>query len=153
MRFWNLRFAALTAVLTIGSLGCGINPALIGGFTGNSTNNLQPPTGSIVIVAMNRTPAPALVRLVANKQYGGQIAINLSTFGAGDVNNRDYMAVVQDCDIQSIEFIDIIVQSQTATIPFAFAPLVAGETLSCGKVVAITLEGTAPNIVPTVVVF
>lgn len=140
-----------TTVLGIGLLallagGCGIlNPDLLSSFGGNSVVGLDRPNGAILILVMNLTSSAAVVRIEVTKRDGGtlELSVPLEPFGPG--TELDHMTLVQECDVESIQFLGGSIESDTGgdpiEIPAELPPVTYGSQLFCGKVVTITIPG------------
>jgi len=149
----------LTALLIAGVAGCGVlNPSLVGTTILSSTESLDNPEGTIVIVVMNTTSSLAAARFEITKRNGGTVDLTVPVlpFDGDPANEGDRAMVVQDCDITSIQLVDVLASLSTGGIQqFGqdLAPLTMGDRLSCGKVVALTITGTEPNLLVTLQVF
>lgn len=147
--------AALFA-LAVGSFGCsGLNPALFNTPLSDPISGLAAPEGTILIVVMNYTVSDTLTRLNIHKENEGVMTLGLAANAFNPSSLLDYVVAVQDCNIERIEFVDVQVRLSVggapvapATISFSRPPLVNGESLYCGKVVAITI-GSPGDITPS----
>ncbi|MBN1489698.1 MAG: hypothetical protein JXA69_07255 [Phycisphaerae bacterium] len=150
----------LAAVVAVGLgmlTGCvgSLNPALVNSLGGNTASAIDNPEGSLLIVVMNRTDAAALTVLDIQKDGGGTVPLSLLTRPNTVLNDLDHVIVHQDCDVARIDFreIEVVTSAGSIPVPFALPPLIAGTSIFCGEVVAITIDGAAPNVFATVAVY
>lgn len=149
--------AAALCLLSIASCTV-LNPALIGTLTPTGVLGLDNPQGTILIALFNETAAGAAARVEIVKKSGGslELAIPVQAANNDPTDDTDRSIVVQDCDVQSIQLVDVLIGQADGTIQQLASdrpPLTDGLELSCGKVVIITLTGTAPNFLVTLAVY
>jgi len=155
---WQVLSALAGLALTALS-GCGVlNPALVGSTVLDSTSALDAPEGTILIAVTNRTSSTAAARFEITKRNGGTVdlIIPVQPFDSDPANESDRMIVTQDCDVTSIRLLDVLASLPTGGVQqFAsdLSPLEMGERLNCGKVVLLTIEGVAPNLLVNLGVF
>jgi hypothetical protein len=134
--------------------GCSVlNPSLVGTWLGNPVKNLERPDSVILILIMNMTAQPAVVRVEVLKTDGSTIELSapLEPFGSGA--NLDYSVLAQECeDVASIQLLGGSIQSdsggETVEIPADLPPI---TELSCGRVVVIAIQGV--GLAPSVTVY
>ena len=140
------------AALGLGSVaGCGmLNPSLLVTLGGTPVRSLDSPDGSLIILVMNRTTQVAAARVLVTKQNGGEVELTLPVepFNAG--TDLDHRMAVQDCDVESLQLIQVTATTATGVIeiPSDAPPITTGDggVELCGKVIAITISGTAPAV-------
>jgi hypothetical protein len=128
-------------------LGCGVaNPALVGTLGSNTAAAVTGIESNIAIMVMNLTPVTTQASIRVNKRNGGVVDLNIP------VQPFDHTAVVQNCDVVSVEFVEASYAGPAGAvaIPTTVSPLVVGLNLNCGGVVAITIAGTPPGVFVTV---
>jgi len=138
--------------------GCGVlNPALTGTVLPNSVSTLEAPQGSILIAVFNQTTSIAAVRFEITKKNGGTVdlVIPVQPADGNAANEADRGLAIQDCDVQSIRLVEVLASVPGGVQQFGtgLAPLEDGLRLSCGKVVAVFIAGTAPNLLASLDVF
>jgi hypothetical protein len=131
------------AALATGT-GCGgggiFNPSLFVTVGGSPLRALDQPDGSIIILVMNLTDATAAARIRVTKENGGVLVLTVPVAAFESGVEPDHVAVVQDCDIASIQLLGVT-SEDGVDIPSFSPPIRKGFELSCGKVVAITILG------------
>ena len=146
---------ALGACVLATVSGCGIlNPSLVGTLAGSSVASLPLPSGSIVILAMNQTDQPAIVSVQIAKHNEASKVWNLGLAAFGDAFGWDHGALVQECDVESIQLLSVTTSfegGEPIELPSDSPPLLVGVNLSCGNVVAITITGVGAQ--PSVVIY
>jgi hypothetical protein len=128
-------------------LGCGVvNPDLVGTVGGNPATATTPVDANIVILVMNLTPVTAQASVRVTKRNQGVVELNIP------VSSLDHAAVVQNCEVTSVEFVEASFAGPggAVVVPASVSPLVVGQNLNCGGVVAITITGTPPGVFVTV---
>lgn len=149
-RFLALVGACLAVVGLCAVAGCGmLNPSLFATTGLNPVRSLDTPEGSLVILVMNRTNVTVAARVTVTKQNGGQIELTIPAGPFGSGTTPDHAAVVQDCDVETIDLIGITAEGDIE-IPSFSAPLRDGLELSCGKVVAIFVAALGAEPIVTV---
>jgi hypothetical protein len=138
--------AVFSAVLVLLAGGCGIlNPNLFSSFGGDSVRGLTRPNGAIVILVMNQTSSSAAVLIRVTKMNGGAVELSVPLDPFGPETELDHAQLVQECYVESIEFVSGSIQSDTGgdpiDIPAELPPVVYGLNLFCGSVVVITIVG------------
>lgn len=133
-----------------------INPALLGSTGGSTIRALENAQGSLVILVMNRTTAVAAAQVLVTKQSGGTVLLTIPVQEFGDGNDRDFSAIVQDCDIEQVQLLQVTAVSgegETVEVPSDAPPLRMGIEINCGSVIAITVSGTSPTLFLDLTVF
>jgi len=151
-----LFLTGLAALGLAGTVGCGmVNPSLLGGLGVSPIQALDPAQGSLVIAVLNRSDAVAQAKVVVTKANGGELELNLTTQPFSPGTELDHVVAVQDCDVESVELLEIIYAGPggASTIASDAAPLLSGFNLSCGDVVVITITGTSPNVLVNLAVW
>ncbi|MGB9624350.1 MAG: hypothetical protein ACPMAQ_05755, partial [Phycisphaerae bacterium] len=92
---------------------------------------------------------------------GGQFQLGLTALGFDATNDLDYAIAAQDCavgnggTILSIGLTDVTYASATGpvVVPYDRPALTSGVDLHCGSVLAVTFQGTPPNVFPNLTVY
>lgn len=151
--------SAVAGMALLVTAGCGVlNPALVGTIGFDSTPALDSPEGTILIVVTNSTPSTAAARFEITKRNGGTVDLILPVqpFTGNPADESDRIIAVQDCDITSIQLLDVLASLPAGGVQqFAsdLAPLNMGERIHCGNVILLSLEGEAPNLLVNLGVF
>jgi len=138
--------------------GCDVlNPALMGTVSASSVGALSAPEGTILIAVLNSSSAIAAVRVEVVKEDGGVVDLVIPVQPAdGDpANESDHAIVVQDCDVASIQLLEVIAALPTGGVQQLASdqpPLLNDVQFSCGKVVVIMITGTPPNLLVEIAV-
>jgi hypothetical protein len=119
---------------------------------------LDNPEGTIAIVVLNSTSSQAAARFQITKRNGGTVDLTVPVlpFDGDPADEGDRAMVVQDCDVTTIELVDVLAALSTGGVQqFGqdLAPLNMGEQLTCGKVIAVTITGSEPNLLVNLQVF
>jgi hypothetical protein len=119
------------------SVGC--NPALTGNLGGNSIPSLNAPNGYVVILMMNQSTANVVANVQVNKNGSSKV-------WAMSAGPTDFLTLVLDCDITSIQFLDFGFGSAggLTTVPGNLGVLTMGQSINCGNVLAVTAAGIPP---------
>lgn len=163
MRHRRLRASAALAILALGAAGgCNsLNPGLATAIGVSAVPTTTPPSGVVLIVFMNLTTVPARASLTVTNTSGGQFLLGLTALAFDPTSDLDYAIAPQDCavgnggSIWSIGLNDVTYSSATGpvVVPFDRPPLTSGTDLNCGNVLAITFQGTPPNVFVDLTVF
>jgi len=154
--------AALAALALAAGAGCSsLNPGLAAAVGGSAIPLTTSPSGVILIVFMNLTNVPARASLVVTNTNGGRYQLGLTALGFDATNDLDYAIAAQDCtvgnggSIQSIGLTDVTYASATGpvVVPFDRPALTSGVDLNCGSVLAVTFQGTPPNVFVNLTVY
>lgn len=134
-----LALVALAALALIPATGCldMLNPSLVSGFGFSPTTALEPPKGTILILLMNTSDTVAVATVDVYKENGGQVVLKMVARPFSLVSERDHQAVIQDCDVSSIQLRTVTIGPDPNNIAGTLSPLVMGRNLYCGNVVAI----------------
>lgn len=148
----------LLCLLAVLPAGCGVlNPSLTGTVLPNGVSTLPNQQGTILIAVFNSTTSVAAARLEVTKNNGGvvEVVIPVQPRDLNPANQTDQGVVVQDCDVQSIRLVEVLaaVTGGVAQVGTGLPPLQSPTSLSCGKLVVVTITGTAPNILVSLQVF
>jgi hypothetical protein len=163
-RLWVPRRIGLWAafpILALGILpGCDVlNPALFGTVTSSSIPSLSAPEGTILVAVLNTTSAIAAARVRVTKNNGGTVDLVLPVQQADNdpANEADRALAVQDCDVASIQLIEVLAAPSTGGAVQQFGSdlplLIGGVHINCGKVVVISILGTPPNLLVNMQVY
>ncbi len=146
MRRRSLSRRLLPPVLVVTSvlvgIGCGVlNPDLLGTVGANAASGVIN-KGNVVILVMNDTAVTAQANVTVTKINGSQLVLNVP------VPANDHVAVVQDCDVDTItvDQASVAGTNGAVVIPATVSPVKMGQTLQCGGVMAISITGTAPGV-------
>jgi len=145
----------LAAATLVAAAGCDVfNPSLGAALGISPVRSLDGAEGPVVILVMNRTAEIVSARVVINKINGGQVELNIPVQPFGDGTGRDHAAAVQDCDLVDVQLLLITATSAggIVEVPSATSAVRMGYELSCGKVIAITIQGTAPALTAEILV-
>ena len=163
MKYCRPLFLGLVAVFLVFLLavvpgGCGVlNPSLAGTVLPNGTGTLYPQEGTILIAVFNTTTSIGAARVEVTKKTGGvvDLVIPVQPVNNNPVNPSDFGVAVQDCDVQSIRLVEVLASVPGGVMTFGtgLAPLDDGTRLNCGKLVVVTIVGSAPNLLATLEVF
>jgi hypothetical protein len=148
----------LLCLLAVIPLGCGVlNPSLTGTVLPNGVSTLPNQQGTILIAVFNTTTSIAAARLEVTKSNGGVVEVVVPVQPRSDnpANQTDQGVVVQDCDVQSIRLVEVLASVPGGVMQFGtgLAPLDYPTRLSCGKLVVVTIAGSAPNLLASLDVF
>jgi hypothetical protein len=156
MRHRKIRASAAVALLALGAVvGCNsLNPGLATAIGASALPTTRPPNGVILVVFMNLTSVPARASLTVTNTNGGDLLLGLTALGFDPTSDLDYAIAAQDCtvgnggSIQSIGLNDVTYSGATGpvVVPFDRPPLSVGTDLQCGNVLAVTFQGTPPNV-------
>ncbi len=138
--------AVFTTVLVLLTGGCGVlNPNLFSSFGNSSVGGVTRPNGAIVILVMNQTSSAAVVLIRVTKMNGGAVELSVPLDPFGPETELDHAQIVQECYVESIEFVSGSIQSDTGgdpiDIPAELPPIVYGLNFFCGSVVVVTITG------------
>ena len=91
------------------------------------------------------------------KDDGGiiDLVIPVQAADSDPTNEGDHATVVQDCDVASIQLLEVSASLPTGGVQQLASdrpPLLNGVQFSCGKVVVITITGTSPNLLVEIAV-
>jgi len=138
--------------------GCDVlNPALVGTASASSVASLSAPEGTILIAVLNSSSALAAATVQVVKEDGGvvDLIIPVQAADGNPANETDHAIAVQDCDVASIQLLEVIaalpgggIQQLGSDQP----PLLNGVHFSCSKVIVITITGTPPNLLVEIAV-
>ena len=87
-----------------------LNPSLFATLGANPVRALDTPDGSLVILVMNRTSVTVAARVIVTKKNGGQLDLTIPAGPLGSGTTPDHFAVVQDCDVETIDVVGIIAE-------------------------------------------
>ena len=138
--------------------GCDVlNPALVGTVSASSVGSLSAPEGTILIAVLNSSSALAAAHIEVVKEDGGvvDLIIPVQAADSNPANEGDHAIVAQDCDIASIQLLEVIAALATGGVQQLASdqpPLLDGVHFSCGKVIVITITGTSPNLLVEIAV-
>lgn len=143
--------------------GCDVlNPALVGTVNASSVTSLSDPEGTILIAVLNNSSslAAATVRVIKDTGYFEDpgyidLIIPVQAADGNAANEADHAVAVQDCDVYSIQLMEIIAALPTGgtqTLGSDQPALLNGVHFTCGKVIVITITGTAPNLLVEIAV-
>jgi len=132
--------------------GCDVlNPALVGTVSASSVGSLSAPEGTILIAVLNYSSSLAAAHIEVVKEDGGVVDLIIPVLAADSdpANEGDHAVAVQDCDVASIQLLEVIAALTTGGVQQLASdqpPLLVGEHFSCGKVIVVTITGTSPNL-------
>ncbi len=159
----RFRASAALAILALGVVaGCNsLNPGLATAVGANAVPLTTPPSGVILVLFMNLTSVPARATLIVTNTNGGQYQLGLTALGFDTTSDLDYALAAQDCSvgngggIQSIGLTDVTYASATGpvVVPFDRPSLKTGVDMNCGNVLAVTFQGTPPNVFVNLTVY
>lgn len=161
-RFMALKAAGVWLIVILPTLGlvagCDVlNPALVGTFSASSVASLSAPEGTILIAVLNSSSALAAAHIEVIKEDGGvvDLIIPVQASDGNPADETDHATVVQDCDVASIELLEVIAALPTGGVQQLGSdqpPLLNSVHFSCGKVIVITIAGTPPNLLVEIAV-
>ncbi len=147
----NHRFRVFVAMMAVaGSVlypvcGCvtGLNPALFGTVGGNTAAYVDASKGTILIVVLNYTLSNVLASVNVVKDNTAVTPLYMTAAPYSPVSLLDHAVFAQDCDVDQIEFLQVRIQPPGGTTQDydlrGVPALVNGQSLSCGKMVVITV--------------
>ena len=163
MTHCRLRAAAALAVLAfVAGAGCNsLNPGLASAIGVSAIPSMAAPSGVTLIVFMNLTSVPARATLTVTNTNGGSLDLGLTALAFDVTSDLDYAIAAQDCSVgnggivQSIGLNDVTYASATGpvVVPFDRPALTIGTDMNCGNVLAITFQGTPPNVFVNLAVY
>jgi len=146
-------------LVTLGCVvGCDVlNPALMGTASASSVASLSAPEGTILIAVLNNSSSLAAANIEIVKEDGGvvDLIIPVQAADGNAANEADHAVAVQDCDVASVQLMEIIAALPSGGIQQLGSDqpaLLNGVHFSCGKVVVIIITGTAPNLLVEIAV-
>lgn len=156
----NHRFRVCVALVALAGFslstifGCtGLNPALVGTVGGNTASYLDAPKGTILIVVLNYTLSDVLASVNIVKQNTAVVPLFLGAAPYNPTSLQDHAILTQDCDVDQIQFLDVqINQAGGVTQDYdlrGVPPLINGQSLSCGKMVVITVGVLGDTTLPS----
>jgi hypothetical protein len=155
-------FAALALPALGAAAGCNsLNPGLASSLGVSAVPSLPAQSGVVLVVFMNLTSVPARASLTVTNTNGGQLLLGLTALNFDPTSDLDYAIAPQNCSVgnggglQSIKLNDVTYASAggPVVVPFDRPPLSTGTDLNCGNVLAVTFQGTPPNVFVNLTVY
>ena len=92
------------------SIGCGVvNPNLLGAWSRRRGHRDR---GNVVIMVVNETSVTGQANVTVTKENGGQLVLNVP------VPANEHVAVVQNCDVDTIQWIRPVTQGRPGRSSF-----------------------------------
>jgi len=134
-------------------LGCSnLNPSFVASLGGSSVSTIVAGRGYNVILLINNTAFDVTAVVDVTKPNGATAEWMMTALPA------DFSSIVEQCELQTVQVSAITyVDTSSGTAAagtVAFNPddgqFIAGQNLTCGQVIAITVAGTPPAVAATI---